>query len=88
MYKRQADTALLKDPAYRDKLAGAICDGVCQYLGVESEDPESGEPDQPSPWAAEAWRKAVAAGIFDGTDPQGPMSREQAAVVLDRRGLI
>ena len=83
-----ADTALLKDPAYRDTLAGAICDGVCQYLGVESEDPESGEPDQPSPWAAEAWRKAVAAGIFDGTDPQGPMSREQAAVVLDRRGLI
>lgn len=83
-----ADTALLKDPAYRDKLAGAICDGVCQYLGVETTDPESGEPDQPSPWAKAAWEKAVAAGIFDGTDPQGPLSREQAAVALDRLGLI
>lgn len=41
-----------------------------------------------STWAEEAWSKAEAAGIFDGTAPQAPLSREQAAVVLDRLGLL
>lgn len=41
-----------------------------------------------SAWAAEAWEKAVAAGIFDGTKPGAPLTREQAALVLDRLGLF
>lgn len=41
-----------------------------------------------SPWAAEAWAKAGAQGIFDGTMPQAPMTREQAALVLQRLGLV
>lgn len=41
-----------------------------------------------SVWAAEAWEKAVAAGIFDGTKPGAPLTREQAALVLDRLGLL
>ncbi|MBM6925772.1 N-acetylmuramoyl-L-alanine amidase [Pseudoflavonifractor phocaeensis] len=41
-----------------------------------------------SEWAQEAWQKAANLGIFDGTDPQGPMTREQAALVLDRLGLL
>ncbi|MEG2119615.1 MAG: peptidoglycan recognition family protein [Pseudoflavonifractor sp.] len=41
-----------------------------------------------SPWAKTAWDKAVAAGIFDGTKPRGPVSREQAATVLDRLELL
>ncbi len=41
-----------------------------------------------SPWAKEAWDKAVAQGVFDGTQPGGAFTREQAAVVLDRLGLV
>lgn len=40
-----------------------------------------------SPWAKESWDKAVTAGVFDGTRPGGTLTREQAAVVLDRLGL-
>lgn len=41
-----------------------------------------------STWAAEAWGKAEAAGIFDGTAPQTPLTREQAALVFQRMGLM
>ena len=37
-----------------------------------------------SEWAEEAWDKATKAGLFDGTMPQAPLTREQAAVILDR----
>ena len=39
-------------------------------------------------WAVEAWEKAVRAGVFDGARPRSPLSREQAALVLDRLGLL
>lgn len=39
-----------------------------------------------SDWAKAAWEKATAAGVFDGTAPQNPLTREQAAQVLDRLG--
>lgn len=35
-----------------------------------------------------SWKKAVAKGIFDGTMPQAPATREQLAAVLDRMGLL
>lgn len=41
-----------------------------------------------SSWSAEAWEKAKQAGIFDGSAPQAPLSREQASLVLDRLGLL
>ena len=41
-----------------------------------------------STWSAAAWEKAKNAGVFDGTAPQAPLSREQAALVLDRLGLL
>lgn len=40
-----------------------------------------------SDWAKEAWDKAVSAGIFDGTRPHAPLTRQEAAVLLDRMGL-
>ena len=43
---------------------------------------------QTSTWSKEAWDKATEAGIFDGTNPQGNLTREQAAVVLERLNLI
>lgn len=41
-----------------------------------------------SDWAADAWSKAVAADIFDGSDPRSPVTREQLAVILGKLGLI
>ena len=41
-----------------------------------------------SDWAKASWGKAKASGVFDGTAPQGALSREQASVVLDRLGLL
>lgn len=41
-----------------------------------------------SPWSKKAWEKAETAGVFDGTAPQAPLSREQASLVLDRLGLL
>ena len=41
-----------------------------------------------SAWSTDAWEKAKAAGVFDGTAPQAQLSREQAALVLDRLGLL
>lgn len=37
-----------------------------------------------SDWAKEAWAKATKDGTFDGTMPQSPLTREQAAVILAR----
>lgn len=84
------DLALLKDTAYRDKLAQATCAGICDYLGLEVKEPdgESGQPNEPDSWAKEAWSKASAAGVFDGTRPRDTLTRQEAAVVLDRLGLL
>lgn len=43
---------------------------------------------QPHPYAAEAWAKAKAAGIVDGSKPQCPLTREQLVVILQRLGLL
>ncbi|MDF9409342.1 MAG: hypothetical protein A4E52_00310 [Pelotomaculum sp. PtaB.Bin013] len=41
-----------------------------------------------SDWAKASWDKAKLKGIMDGTDPQGTVTREMLAVVLDRCGLL
>lgn len=41
-----------------------------------------------SDWAKEAWEKAVAAGIFDGTRPHAPLTRQEAAVLMERKGAL
>lgn len=41
-----------------------------------------------SEWAKEAWKKAKDAGVFDGTAPGAPLTREQAALILERLGLL
>ena len=41
-----------------------------------------------SDWAKEAWKKAKDAGVFDGTAPGAPLTREQAALILERLGLL
>ena len=41
-----------------------------------------------SGWAQGAWQRAQKAGLFDGTAPRAPLTREQCALVLDRLGLL
>ena len=41
-----------------------------------------------SAYAKDAWEKAVAKGLFDGSRPQGNMKRQEVAVLLDRLGLL
>ncbi len=41
-----------------------------------------------SSWAAKAWHDAQRKEIFDGTFPQRPLTRQEAAVVLDRLELL
>lgn len=41
-----------------------------------------------SGYAAEVWQQAVTAGIFDGTNPRAPLTREQFAVILGKLDLI
>lgn len=40
------------------------------------------------PWAADSFSKAKENGILDGTAPKSSLTREQAAAVLDRLGLL
>lgn len=84
------ETELLKTTTYRDKLAQVDAKGILDFLGVVWEEKPVNKPvdTQASSWAAEAWEKAVRGNVFDGTNPQGVLTREQAAVVLDRLGLI
>ncbi|SFG06398.1 hypothetical protein SAMN05660649_00533 [Desulfotomaculum arcticum] len=49
--------------------------------------PKEGKP-VVSDYAKESWEKAVAKGILDGTNPQGVITREMGAVILDRLGLL
>lgn len=46
------------------------------------------DKNDPAPWAKEAWEKAVAAGVLDGTRPAAPITRQEVAVILDRVGLL
>lgn len=39
-------------------------------------------------WAKDAWVKSQNKKIFDGTAPKNPLTREQAAVVFDRMGIM
>ena len=43
---------------------------------------------KPSEWAKQSWEKATAAGIVDGSDPKGVVTREMMIVVLDRLNLL
>lgn len=77
------DVALLKDNAYRDKLAQATAHGICDWLGVAwkaPEEPREPAADQPADWAAEAWAWAKAMGLMDGTRPTAGITRQEVAV--------
>jgi hypothetical protein len=39
-------------------------------------------------WAQIPWEKAVAAGVFDGSRPGAPLTRQELAIILARLGLV
>ena len=55
---------------------------------AELEEPAEGQPDEPEPWAEDAWAAAYDAGLLDGTRPRDPVTRQELAVVLRRLGMI
>lgn len=90
-HTNQEDVELLKNSAYRDKLAAATARGICDWLGVgwtETEEPKQPAAEKPAEWAAEAWAKAYNSGILDGTRPTDNITRQELAVVLDRLWLL
>lgn len=97
------DTALLKDPAYRQKMAQADAKGILDYLGIawKAEPQEKEEmtmtesvSKEPADWAKGAWDKAKTKkgrdgkAIMDGTRPWANITRQEVAVILDRLGLL
>lgn len=81
-HTNEEEVGLLRDGAYRNKLAVATTKGACDFLGISYQSPDV------APWAADAWKKAVDLGIFDGTRPADPLTRQECAVVLDRLHLL
>ncbi len=87
------DVALLKDDAYRQRMAEADAKGILDYLGIAWVDEKKEEitmedKNKPADWAKAAWDKAKALGVLDGTRPRDPITRQEAAVILDRLGLL
>lgn len=93
-HTNKGDVALLKSAEHRKKLAVAQSKGILDYLGIAYDGQDTistgtaAKDTGASDWAATAWQKAKDKGIFDGTDPQGQVTREMLSVVLDRLGLI
>lgn len=89
-HSNREDVENLKSPEWRLKLAEAVADGICDFLGLEikEDDPEEGVPDEADPWAQQAWEKAYASGLMDGTRPRDNITRQEVAVIVDRLGLI
>ena len=54
---------------------------MVKYIDEQNKRPVSG-------WAKESMDKAVAAGVMDGTMPKAPLTREQAAAIIDRIGAL
>lgn len=96
-HDNEADTALLKDGDYRQKMAQADARGILDYLGIvwqeESDEREEIDMDEnrkkePAEWAKAAWDKAGAKRVMDGTRPWDVITRQEVAVILDRLGLL
>lgn len=78
-HTNQEDVALLKDGAYRDKLAKATAHGICDWLGVTWSEPEEDDG-----WYADAQSWVTSMGIADGTRPLDNVTRAEVWVMLKR----
>ena len=55
-----------------------FCEFMSQYEAERNAKPVSD-------WAKEAWASMVSDGVFDGSRPQAPLTRQEAALVLGRQ---
>jgi N-acetylmuramoyl-L-alanine amidase len=78
-HTNDAECRRLLTDSYRDTLAAVDAAGICEALGVAAEKTEAGKA-----WYEDARQRLMAAGITDGTNPDGPVTRAQAWVMLDR----
>jgi N-acetylmuramoyl-L-alanine amidase len=79
------EAKLMLDKNYQREVARETAQGVLEYFGLEYIPvKEEVKMDPASSFAKEAWELYTKYGYFDGTDPQGNLTREQAAVVLYR----
>lgn len=63
-------------------------EGKWQNFKKRLEDKPVDKQTEPAAWAAEAWEKAKARGILDGTRPAEAVTRQELAVILHRCGLM
>lgn len=75
-HDNQEDVELLKDCAFRDKLAQVDAKGILDYLGIEWK--------QEVPWWETDRRWVVEQGIADGKRPQEPCTRAEVWAMLRR----
>ncbi len=64
---------------------------LCFWLGEptpEQETKPTGAPEAADPWATDAWERAYAAKVLDGTRPRDPITRQELAAVLAKLGHI
>lgn len=84
-----ADASKLKDRDFIEKAAQGHVNGIARIFGLKRKETAKGKAtSEPSAWAKKSWGKATVAGVVDGTNPQGALTREQFAVILDRLGLV
>lgn len=72
----------------REEIQALVDEGIQKRISEYEDLIAQGYAKTASQWAAKSWEKSTAKGVFDGTRPTEPMTREQAAVVLDRLGLL
>ena len=85
-YTNKLERSLLATDSFQEKCAIADAKGILSYLGIKWND--TMPLDKASSWAEESWSKAVQKGVFDGTNPQGTVTREMLSVILDRLKLL
>lgn len=82
-HTNKEDAGLLKQSAYRDKLALATAQGVCDYLGI-TQPVTPPAPDPTAPWYAADQEWAKARGITDGARPEDTCTRAEVWAMLHR----
>ena len=85
----EAFQARLEEDEMTKEEIQAIATEAAKKVLSEYEDAVAENTNRPvSAWAAPQWEIAKAAGVFDGSRPGAALKREEAAIVLDRLGLL
>ena len=79
----RTDVPILLTETFAQESANAIVEVVVRKAGLTKK-ATTGEPDA---WAKDAWERAKAAGVMDGTRPRDPVTRQELAQVLKNLGL-